>query len=123
LKLAPGESVEAAGYTFHLRGFQNVTGPNYRALEAEVEIRRDGRHVATVRPQERTYLVQQNPMTEAGIDPGWNRDLFIALGQPLGGVTWSVREQYRALIRSIWCGAVVTAFGVLFVDSLRRSRL
>ena len=123
LKLAPGESVEAAGYTFHLRGFQNVTGPNYRALEAEVEIRRDGRHVATVRPQERTYLVQQNPMTEAGIDPGWNRDLFIALGQPLGGDTWSVRVQYRPLIRFIWFGAVVMAIGGIVAASDRRYRL
>jgi len=123
LKLAPGESVEVAGYTFHMRGLQNVTGPNYRALEAEVEIRKDGEYVATVRPQERTYLVQQNPMTEAGIDPGWNRDLFIALGQPLGDGAWSVRVQYKPLIRFIWFGAVVMGFGGVVAASDRRYRL
>jgi cytochrome c-type biogenesis protein CcmF len=123
MKLAPGESVEVAGYTFEMRELREVPGPNYRALEAEIEIRRNGEYVATVRPQERTYLVQQNPMTEAGIDPGWNRDLFVALGDPLGGGAWSVRLQYKPLIRFIWFGAVIMAFGGIVAASDRRYRV
>jgi cytochrome c-type biogenesis protein CcmF len=123
LRVAPGDSVEVGGYTFELRGLENVEGPNYRALEAEVLIRKDGEFVGTVRPQERTYLVQQNPMTEAGIEPGWNRDLFVALGQPLGDGAWSVRVQYKPLIRFIWFGAVVMAFGGIVAASDRRYRV
>lgn len=123
LRLSPGESVEVAGYEFHLEELRNVDGPNYRALEAEVEIRNNGEHVATVRPQERTYLVQQNPMTEAGIDAGWNRDLFVALGQPLGNGIWSVRVQYKPLIRFIWFGAVIMALGGIVAASDRRYRV
>jgi cytochrome c-type biogenesis protein CcmF len=123
LRLVPGEPVDLAGYTFELQGLTNVDGPNFRALEGEVEIRRDGEYVGTVRPQERTYLVQQNPMTEAGIDAGWNRDLFVALGQPLGNDVWSVRLQYKPLIRFIWLGALVMAIGGVVAASDRRYRV
>ncbi len=99
LSVRPGETVEVAGYSFTLTDLNNVQGPNFQALEGEIEIRRNGEFVAELRPQKRTYLVQQNPMTEAGIDAGWNRDLFVALGDPLGNNAWSVRLQYKPLIR------------------------
>jgi cytochrome c-type biogenesis protein CcmF len=76
-----------------------------------------------LRPQKRTYLVQQNPMTEAGIDTGWNRDLFVALGDPLGNDAWSVRLQYRPLIVFIWLGAFVMAVGGVIAASDRRYRV
>ncbi|HWM27179.1 MAG TPA: heme lyase CcmF/NrfE family subunit, partial [Woeseiaceae bacterium] len=123
LRMAPGEKVEVAGYEFELRGLQNVQGPNYRALEGEVEVRRNGEFIALLRPQKRTYLVQQNPMTEAGIDSAWHRDLFVALGEPLGKGAWSVRLQYRPLIGFIWFGAFIMAVGGLIAASDRRYRV
>jgi len=118
-----GDSVEVAGYEFQLRGLQNVTGPNYQAIEGEVDIRKDGEFVGQVRPQKRTYLVQQSPMTEAGIDGRWNRDLFVALGEPLGNNAWSMRLQYKPMIRYIWLGAFVMALGGIVAASDRRYRL
>jgi cytochrome c-type biogenesis protein CcmF len=123
VKLSPGQSVEVAGYEFRLRALTNVEGPNFRAQEGEVEIRKAGEYVATVRPQDRTYLVRQNPMTEAGIDAGWNRDLFAALGQPLGNGVWSLRVQYKPLIRFIWLGALLMAIGGVVAASDRRYRV
>jgi cytochrome c-type biogenesis protein CcmF len=123
MSMAPGERVSVAGYDFTLRGLQNVQGPNFRALEGEVEVRRSGEVVTTLRPQKRTYLVQQNPMTEAGIVAGWNRDLFVALGDPLGNDAWSVRIQYKPLIRFIWLGAFIMALGGMVAASDRRYRL
>jgi cytochrome c-type biogenesis protein CcmF len=123
LSVRRGQTVEVAGYSFELADLKNVQGPNYQALEGEIEIRRDGEFVAELRPQKRTYLVQQNPMTEAGIDAGWNRDLFVALGDPLGNDAWSVRLQYKPLIRFIWLGALIMACGGLLAASDRRYRL
>jgi cytochrome c-type biogenesis protein CcmF len=123
LSVRPGQVVDVAGYSFELTDLGNVQGPNYRAIEGEVEIRRNGNFVAELRPQKRTYLVQQSPMTEAGIDAGWNRDLFVALGDPLGDNAWSVRLQYKPMIRFIWLGALVMAFGGLLAASDRRYRL
>ena len=123
LSVRRGETVEVAGYSFELTDLNNVQGPNYQALEGEIEIRKNGEFVAELRPQKRTYIVQQNPMTEAGIDAGWNRDLFVALGDPLGNDAWSVRLQYKPLIRFIWLGALVMALGGLTAASDRRYRL
>ena len=122
-RLAPGDTIEVAGYEFELRGLRQVEGPNYRALEGEVDVRRHGEFVTQLRPQKRTYLVQQSPMTEAGIDAGWNRDLFVALGDPLGDDAWSVRIQYKPMIRFIWLGALVMALGGAIAASDRRYRL
>jgi cytochrome c-type biogenesis protein CcmF len=123
MRMTPGEKVSVAGYEFELRGLRNVEGPNFRALEGEVEVRKNGDFVATLRPQKRTYLVQQNPMTEAGIHTGWNRDLFVALGDPLGNDAWSVRLQYKPMIIFIWLGAFVMAVGGVVAASDRRYRV
>ncbi len=120
LRLVPGESVEVAGFTFELRALRNIQGPNFRALEGEFEIRKNGEFIGVLRPQKRTYLVQQSPMTEAGILAGLNRDLFVALGDPLGDGAWSVRLQYKPMIRFIWLGALIMALGGLIAASDRR---
>jgi len=120
--LKPGGSVEVAGYRFELRELRNVEGPNYQAIEGRVEIRKDGEFIGEVRPQKRQYIVQKNWMTEAGILAHWNRDLFIALGDQLGNDTWSVRIQYKPMIRFIWLGALIMALGGLIAVSDRRYR-
>ena len=120
--LSPGSSVEIGGHQFELRELRNVQGPNYTAIEGVVEIRKNGEFVGEVRPQKRQYLVQKNWMTEAGIHVAWNKDLFIALGDQLGNDTWSVRIQYKPMIRFIWLGTLVMAFGGLIALSDRRYR-
>jgi cytochrome c-type biogenesis protein CcmF len=121
--LSVGNAVDVAGYRFELRGLRQVDGPNYRALEGEVDIYRNDEFLTQVRPQKRTYLVQQSPMTEAGIAAAWNRDLFVALGDPLGNGAWSVRIQYKPMIRFIWLGALIMALGGMIAASDRRYRL
>ena len=117
-----GEIIELAGMQFEMREFREVKGPNYDAIEGVVEIRKDGKYLATVRPQKRQYLVQTSLMTEAGIHPSWNKDLFVALGEDLGGGAWSVRIQYKHMIRFIWIGAFVMALGGLVAVTDRRYR-
>jgi len=117
-----GETLEVAGLAFELRELRQVQGPNYTAIEGVIEIRGDGDFIATVRPQKRQYRVQQNWMTEAGIHPTWNKDLFVALGDQLGDGAWSVRIQYKPMIRFIWIGAFIMALGGLISVSDRRYR-
>ena len=116
------DTLEVAGLDFQLREIRQVEGPNYSAIEAAIEVRRDGDFVATVRPQKRQYLVQKNWMTEAGIHPTWNKDIFVALGDQLGDGAWSVRIQYKPMIRFIWLGAFVMALGGLVTVTDRRYR-
>ena len=116
------DTLEVAGFSFELREIREVQGPNYAAIEGIVEIRRGSDYVATVRPQKRQYLVQKSWMTEAGIHPTWNKDLFVALGDQLGDGAWSVRIQYKPMIRFIWLGAFVMALGGLVTVTDRRYR-
>jgi cytochrome c-type biogenesis protein CcmF len=122
-RMVPGEPVEVAGFEFELRNLRNVKGPNFDATQGEIDVSKDGEFIAQLRPQERTYRVQTSPMTEAGILATWNRDLFVALGEPLGGEAWSVRLQYKPMIRFIWLGCLIMAFGGIVAASDRRYRL
>jgi cytochrome c-type biogenesis protein CcmF len=122
MAMREGQTLEVAGHQFELRELRQVQGPNYSAVEGSVEVRRDGRFVAEIRPQKRQYLVQKNWMTEADIVVNWNKDLFVALGDQIGNDTWSVRIQYKPMIRFIWFGALIMALGGLLAATDRRYR-
>lgn len=122
LSLSPGGIVEHAGFLFSMTKLSDVAGPNYQAVQSEVVITRDGKQIAVLHPQKRIYRVQKNPMTEAGIDADWNRDLFVAMGEPLGNGAWSLRLQYKPMVRFTWLGAAVMALGGLIAAFDRRYR-
>jgi len=122
-KIAPGEALRLGDYELKFIGMTPATGPNYDALRAEMAISRDGELVATVYPEKRLYRVRSAPMTEAGIDAAWHRDLFVALGDDLGNGAWSVRLQYKPMVRFIWVGALVMALGGLLALTDPRYRL
>ena len=122
LSLRPGQTTQLAGYDFKMTSLRDVVGPNYDAVESEIVISRAGKEVAVLHPQKRTYRVQTSPLTEAGIDAGWTRDLFVAMGEPLGDGAWSLRVQYKPLVRCIWLGALVIALGGLVSVTDRRYR-
>ncbi len=106
-----GETLDLADYQLTFKDLSQQQGPNYLAVRAEMELRRNDKLVKTLYPEKRIYRVQQSPMTEAAIDDGWSRDIFVALGEDLGLEAWSVRLQYKPMIRFIWFGCVVMAFG------------
>ncbi|GIK34085.1 MAG: hypothetical protein AMXMBFR45_19870 [Gammaproteobacteria bacterium] len=122
-KISPGETLKLGEYQLLFRGIAPASGPNYEALRADMEITRDGVPVATLHPEKRLYRVRSSPMTEAGIDAGWHRDLFVALGEDLGKGAWSVRLQYKPLVRFIWLGAAIMALGGILAITDRRYRL
>ena len=122
-RLAPGETTQVGDYSVSFVGVREVQGPNYNALQGELIISRNGRPVGTVFPEKRTYRVQTSPMTEAGIEARWSRDVFVALGDELGDEAWSVRLQYKPLIRFIWFGSIVMALGGLIAATDRRYRV
>ncbi len=123
LRMAPGDQLELGGYVFTFEGVRDADGPNYTATEGVVSVTRNGVQVASLHTQKRNYLVQQMPMTEAGIDPGLFRDLYIAMGEPLGDGGWAMRIYYKPFVRWIWLGGLFMAFGGILAASDRRYRL
>jgi cytochrome c-type biogenesis protein CcmF len=121
--LKPGGSFSIAGYDFRFVNAVNVRGPNYDAVEALVEVTRAGKPVAILKPQKRHFRVQQTDNSQAAISVNWARDLFVAMGNSLGEDAWSMRIQYKPLVRYIWLGALVMAIGGLVAATDRRYRI
>ncbi|MCO6441051.1 MAG: heme lyase CcmF/NrfE family subunit [Nitrococcus mobilis] len=124
LQMRPGEAYTVGDYTFRFGGTQSIQGPNYQATEARVEVLREGKSVTVLHPQKRVYQVQRSPMTEAAIDGGIFRDMFVALGEPLGNEAWSFRIRLKPLVRWIWFGTIMMAIGgVICITDPRYRRL
>jgi cytochrome c-type biogenesis protein CcmF len=101
---------------------EEVKGPNYGAARGTVAVTRDGKPVALMYPEKRVYMVQDNPMTEAAINSGVTRDLYVSLGDPLGDGAWLVRVHYKPFVSWIWIGCVIMALGGLLAATDRRYR-
>jgi cytochrome c-type biogenesis protein CcmF len=123
VRMRPGDTVELGGYVFRLDAVDSLRGPNYNAARATMSVTRDGKPSTVLHPEKRVYLVQDMPMTEAAIDTGLTRDLYVSLGEALEGDLWLVRVQYKPFIDWIWGGCLIMAFGGLLAASDRRYRV
>ena len=123
IRMEPGDTAVLQGYEFKFMGVKNTKGPNYTAHRGTIIISEKGKVISELYPEKRSYRIQKMPMTEAGIDVGIFRDLFVALGEPLGTEgAWSLRLQYKPFIRWIWLGAILMGLGGLFAAFDRRYR-
>jgi cytochrome c-type biogenesis protein CcmF len=122
LRMAPGDRVEIRDYSFEFVGVEPVQGPNYSAYRGEVLVESEGQTIARLMPEKRSYKAGGQVMTEADIDAGLFRDLFVSLGEPLGDQAWAVRLQVKPFVRWIWLGAILIALGGLIAAGDRRYR-
>ena len=122
LRMAPGEIYKVAGYNFQFFGARDFNVDNYVATRGQFKVTTDeGSFNVEMMPEKRIYPVQKSPMTEAAIDAGFTRDLFIAMGEPLGDDgSWAIRIYYKPFIRWIWLGAIIMSIGGLFAATDRR---
>ncbi|TRO37756.1 heme lyase CcmF/NrfE family subunit [Pseudomonas sp. ALS1131] len=123
LRMAPGESVELAGYRFQFDGAVHHEGPNFISDKGTVRVFDGERQIKVLHPEKRLYTVQQSTMTEAGIDAGFTRDLFVALGEPLEQGAWAVRIHIKPFVRWIWLGGLLMAFGGFLAAADKRYRI
>ena len=124
LRMEAGDKYQMAGYTFEFLGTNKVQGANYSADEGEFVISKDGQEVTRLYPQKRQYAQRGNTMTEAAIDPGFTRDLYVSLGEPLdqNGRAWAVRVYQKPFIRWIWLGAIFMMSGGMLAAANKRYR-
>src|SRR5438034_1687433 len=123
LKMKPGDTVALAGYLFRLDEVANVKGPNYVAARAKVSVTKSGESITVMYPEKRLYVVQNMPMTEAAIDPGPTRDLYVSLGDPFDDGSWLVKVQHKPFVDWLWGGCIIMALGGLLAASDRRYRV
>ena len=122
VRMAVGDGITLQGYEFVFKDVSQYTGPNYTADVGHVDVFRHGKQVASLAAEKRFYQVQRNVMTEAGIDSGLTRDLFVALGEQLKNGDWSLRIYVKPFINWIWLGAFIMALGGVLSISDKRYR-
>jgi cytochrome c-type biogenesis protein CcmF len=123
VRMAVGDTVNIGPYVFQFDGVRDVDGPNFHSTEGVVKVLRNDRLITTLLPEKRRYYVRRDVMTEAAIDPGFTRDLYVALGEPRGDGSWAVRIYYKPFMRWVWGGAMIMALGGFVAMSDRRYRL
>ena len=123
VRMEPGDTTTVGGYQFKFMGVRQVQGPNYTAARGEFQVSKDGKPGRALFPEKRTYQSSTMPMTEAAIDPGITRDVYVSLGEPLEGRAWAVRVYFKPFVNWIWGGCLLMALGGLFAVADRRYRL
>jgi len=119
IKMSIGETQTIAGYDFVFNGVSRHENNNYKGFKGDLTVLKNHKEVVRLYPEKRQYQTGM-PMTEAAIDPSISRDLYVALGESLGGGAWSVRIYYKPLVRWIWLGGLMIAIGALFAAIDRR---
>ena len=122
LRMAPGDELELAGYQFKFVEIRQINGPNFISDQAEISVTRNGQDVISLFPEKRLYSARGSVMTEADIDPGLFRDLYVALGEPLTQSAWGVRIQIKPFVRWIWIGGLLSALGGILAVGDKRYR-
>jgi cytochrome c-type biogenesis protein CcmF len=123
VSLHVGGSTSVGGYDFNFTELKKADGPNYVAARGTFEVRKGDVLIATIHPEKRFYTVQQMPMTEAAIDRGITRDLYVSLGDAKKDGSWIVRVQHKPFVSWIWAGCLIMALGGFLAASDRRYRM
>jgi cytochrome c-type biogenesis protein CcmF len=118
-----GESIEIGSYEVMLTEVKRVPGPNYVSTMASVDVLKNGSFVRTLYPEKRVYPVQAMPTTEAAIDNGFLRDVYVVIGDPQEDGGWALRSHVKPLANWIWGGSILMALGGIFSLTDRRYRV
>ncbi|WP_191821033.1 heme lyase CcmF/NrfE family subunit [Lysobacter capsici] len=120
--LAPGKSLDLGRYSFRFDSVKHSVGPNYEADYGTVTVFDGGELLTVMHPEKRAYASGGQVLTEAALAPGLTRDLYVALGEPLGGGAWAVRVHIKPFVRWVWLGALLMMLGGLVAATDRRFR-
>jgi cytochrome c-type biogenesis protein CcmF len=113
VRMVPGDRVAVAGYEFTFDSLDCVQGPNYGASRGQISAYKNDRLVAVLHPEKRKYEARNQVMTEAALDAGLTRDLYVSLGEPLKGDAWAIRVHVKPFVRCIWLGGLMIGLGGL----------
>ncbi|TDF39513.1 heme lyase CcmF/NrfE family subunit [Alteromonadaceae bacterium M269] len=123
VRMSVNERVELAGYDFEFLGVHEANGPNYSASVGRLNVYRNGKLKSEISTEKRFYPVQRNVMTEAGIDAGLTRDLYVAIGEQFANGDWALRVYVKPFVRWIWAGAFLMAIGGMLSIADKRYRM
>jgi cytochrome c-type biogenesis protein CcmF len=120
--LGPGESIEVRGYTLRMVDIKPFAGPNYDGVRGRLQALRNDRVEFELLPEKRFYPSTRSVMTEAAIDSGLTRDVYVSLGEQLPDGRWTVKAWVKPFVDWIWAGCFLMALGGAIAMADRRYR-
>jgi cytochrome c-type biogenesis protein CcmF len=123
VRMSAGDTVSVGGYQIQLQGVSAARGPNYQAMRGIFLLSKNGSDQVKLYPEKRSYFSSTMPMTEAAIDAGLTRDIYVSLGEELSDQSWAVRVYYKPFVDWIWGGCLLMALGGVLAMSDKRYRL
>ncbi len=123
VRMSAGETVSVGGYQIQLQDVNLAPGPNYQAMRGTFLLTKNGNPQTTLYPEKRSYFSSTMPMTEAAIDTGLTRDIYVSLGEELPDKSWAVRVYYKPFVDWIWGGCLLMALGGILAISDKRYRI
>ncbi|MDW7549995.1 heme lyase CcmF/NrfE family subunit [Pseudoalteromonas sp. McH1-7] len=122
VSMKPGETAMLNEYEYRFDGVKEIRGPNYGGHAGVVTVFKDGEKVTKLYAEKRRYDIGMQFMTEAAIDDGFFRDLYLALGEPLSAGAWSLRIYHKPYVRWMWLGGLLISFAGFIVLADKRYR-
>ncbi len=115
-EMVVGDALAVGRYEFHLQDLLEVRGPNYVSATAVFELRKDGKVLGEMRPEQRIFSPDSNPQPTGNPDirARLNEDVYLVLagyeresGNPI------IEAYINPLTSWVWVGAFVLIFGTL----------
>ncbi|XKH00472.1 heme lyase CcmF/NrfE family subunit [Marinobacter nauticus] len=123
VRMQPGDSAMAGDYRIVFTDIGQRKGPNYTSQYGSFDVYLGDRKVSELHPEKRNYTVGMSMMTEAAIDAGLFRDVFVAIGERISDDAWAIRVQYKPLVRWLWLGSLIMAIGGFLAIADKRYRI
>jgi len=115
-----GQKITLKHETIIFESLKKIEGPNYLAYRGHFSVYQGMRKISDLYPEKRLFIMPGTRLTETAIDPGFFKDIYIALGEPLKNEQWTVRVYEKPAVRWIWLGALMVGFGALIAAFGRR---
>ncbi|MCF6434744.1 MULTISPECIES: heme lyase CcmF/NrfE family subunit [Pseudoalteromonas] len=122
VRMQPGDTASLNEYEYRFEGVKEIVGPNYTGHAGVVTVLKNNEKVTELHAEKRLYNIGMQFMTEAAVDDGFFRDLYLALGEQLGGGAWSLRIYHKPYVRWMWLGGLLIAFAGFIVLADKRYR-
>ena len=109
----PGDTVKVGPWTVTMKSITPIAGPNWTALEGDLQASYNGTAPSLLRPQSRTFWTPAQQTNESALLTRWNGQLYTVLGDEAADGRWQLRLWWKPFVTMIWLGGVLIALGGL----------
>ena len=119
-----GDTYSAGSYKFTLNNVINKNGPNYVSTMGLLDVLdKKNNFVTTLKPEKRFFPTQSITTTEAAIDNGLTRDIYVVLGSEQYKSGWVIRTYIKPFVNWIWLGAFILSLGGILSIADKKLRI